>query len=80
MQKLEQQGKTAMLVAIDEQLAGVVAVADTVKDEARQAVANLKDMGIAVWMMTGDNQRTARTIANAVGKIAVCAGGSFARR
>lgn len=67
MEELEDQGKTAMLVAIDKQYAGMVAVADTVKETSREAIARLKEMGIEVVMMTGDNQRTAQAIAAQVG-------------
>lgn len=67
MEKLEQAGKTAMLIAIDRKYAGLVAVADTIKDTSREAVARLQQMGIEVRMMTGDNERTARAIAAQVG-------------
>ncbi|KDE48577.1 ATPase P [Geobacillus sp. CAMR12739] len=65
--ELEKQGKTAMLVAIDGQLAGIIAVADTVKESSKEAIQTLKQMGIDVYMATGDNQRTAEAIANEVG-------------
>jgi len=64
---LEQQGKTAMLVAINGELAGIIAVADTVKESSKEAVQTLKQMGIDVYMVTGDNKRTAEAIANQVG-------------
>ncbi len=64
---LEQQGKTVMLVAIDGQFAGLVAVADTVKVGSAEAIQNLQSQGIAVWMITGDNQSTAQAIARQVG-------------
>ncbi|KKI93425.1 ATPase P [Bacillus sp. SA1-12] len=67
MEALEIKGKTAMLVAINQQYAGIVAVADTVKDTSRQAIHRLKDMGLEVVMMTGDNERTAKSIAAEVG-------------
>ncbi|MDK2785294.1 MAG: P-type Cu+ transporter, partial [Bacillota bacterium] len=67
VQKLESEGKTAMLVAIDGRAAGVIAVADTVKENAAQAIAALKRMGIKVIMLTGDNRRTAEAIARQVG-------------
>jgi len=66
MERLEEAGKTAMLVAIDRQYAGIVAVADTIKDTSREAVSRLKQMGIEVMMITGDNERTARAIARQV--------------
>ncbi|UUD42121.1 heavy metal translocating P-type ATPase [Bacillus pumilus] len=64
---LEQQGKTAMLVAIDGEVAGIVAVADTIKSSSPQAIARLKEQGIHVVMMTGDNKRTAEAIARQAG-------------
>lgn len=66
-QALEEAGQTAMLVAIDGRAAGLVAVADQVKPGAAQAVAALQAMGLEIWMLTGDNQRTARSIAAQVG-------------
>lgn len=67
MARLEEAGKTAMLVAIDNQYAGLIAVADTVKENARAAISKLKAMGIEVIMVTGDNERTAQAIAAQVG-------------
>lgn len=67
MLALEQAGKTAMLVAIDGRLAGMVAVADTIKPTSAQAVARLKAMGLNVVMMTGDNRQTAEAIAREAG-------------
>ena len=64
---LEQQGKTAMLVAIDSEVAGIVAVADTIKSSSPQAIARLKEQGIHVVMMTGDNKLTAEEIAKQAG-------------
>lgn len=65
--ELEEQGKTAMLIAIDGEPAGIVAVADTIKSSSSQAVARLKEQGIHVVMMTGDNKRTAEAIASEAG-------------
>ncbi len=65
--RLSGEGKTPMFVAVDGQAAGVLAVADTLKESSRRAVATLEGMGIAVWMMTGDNRRTAEAIAREVG-------------
>lgn len=67
MSRLEEAGKTAMLVAIDNRYAGLVAVADTIKETSKAAVSRLKKMGIEVIMMTGDNERTARAIAAQAG-------------
>ncbi|MEK0314973.1 heavy metal translocating P-type ATPase [Cohnella sp. 56] len=67
MTQLEEDGKTAMLIAVDGVYAGLVAVADTIKDTSKAAVSRLKAMGIEVIMITGDNERTARAIAGQVG-------------
>ncbi|QCR32281.1 heavy metal translocating P-type ATPase [Lysinibacillus sp. SGAir0095] len=67
MEKLEGDGKTAMLAAINGQYAGLVAVADTIKETSKEAVSRLQDMGIKVIMMTGDNMRTAQAIGKQVG-------------
>ena len=64
---LEDEGKTAMLVAIDGQLSGVIAVADTVKEDSAAAISALKKMGLTPVMITGDNKRTAAAIGRAVG-------------
>ena len=64
---LSAQGKTAMYVAVDGECAGLIAVADTVKQSSRRAVEKLLGMGIEVVMMTGDNRRTAEAIAKEVG-------------
>ena len=66
-EQLEQQGKTVMLVAIEQVLAGMIAVADTVKESSAQAIAELRLLGIDVWMITGDNARAAKTIGDSVG-------------
>ncbi|MBO7742598.1 copper-translocating P-type ATPase [Paenibacillus sp. MWE-103] len=67
MERYETEGKTAMLVAIGGEYAGLVAVADTIKASSAAAVARLKDMGLDVIMMTGDNRRTAEAIARQAG-------------
>ncbi|GAB6992190.1 heavy metal translocating P-type ATPase [Paenibacillus pini] len=67
MNQLEEAGKTAMLVAVDGKYAGMVAVADTIKETSREAVSRLTDMGIEVVMITGDNVRTANAIAEQAG-------------
>ena len=74
IQKLENEGKTVMILAIDSEIAGLIAVADTLKDHSKEAVAELHKMGIKVLMITGDNERTARAIANQVGIDDVLAG------
>ncbi|WP_163539584.1 heavy metal translocating P-type ATPase [Gracilibacillus sp. YIM 98692] len=63
----EKSGKTAMLIAIDGQNRGIVAVADTIKETAPEAIKQLKELGIEVIMLTGDNERTAHAIAKQVG-------------
>ena len=67
LEALEQQGKTAMIVVIDGRPVGIVAVADTVKVGSAEAVKQLREQGLSVWMITGDNQRTAQAIAAQVG-------------
>jgi P-type Cu+ transporter len=66
-QRLEDQGKTAVYVATDRSAKGLVAVADTLKPEAREAVSELKRLGLEVAMLTGDNRRTAEAIADQAG-------------
>ncbi len=65
--RLQSEAKTAMLVAIDDQAAGIIAVADTIKESSKEAVAELHRMGLKVAMITGDNQKTAEAIAKQVG-------------
>ncbi|XP_036295753.1 copper-transporting ATPase 1 [Pipistrellus kuhlii] len=67
MTEHERRGRTAVLVAIDDVLCGLIAIADTVKPEAELAVHILKSMGLEVILMTGDNSKTARSIASQVG-------------
>ncbi|WNB92933.1 heavy metal translocating P-type ATPase [Bacillus sp. NEB1478] len=67
METFEKAGKTAMLIAIDNQYAGIIAVADTIKGTSKDAIARLKEMNLKVIMITGDNQQTARYIADQVG-------------
>ena len=64
---LEQQGKTVMLVVIDGEAAGLLAVADIVKTESATAIKTLQKRGLMIWMVTGDNERTAQAIAAQVG-------------
>lgn len=65
--EFETEGKTAMLLAIDGMYRGIVAVADTIKETAPQAIKELKEQGLEVIMLTGDNERTAEAIAKQVG-------------
>ncbi|MDP3732936.1 MAG: heavy metal translocating P-type ATPase, partial [Candidatus Daviesbacteria bacterium] len=67
VEKLEEQGKTVMMLGVNGKLAGLIAVADTIKVSAKDAVAKLRNMGIEVVMITGDNQRTAEAIAGQAG-------------
>lgn len=65
--RMEEQGKTAMILATKKEVLGLIGVADTVKETSREAVEMLTKMGIEVWMITGDNTRTAKAIASQVG-------------
>lgn len=67
VERLQEQGKTAMLVAIDGAVSGLIGVADTLKDGSQEAIAQLHRMGLKVAMITGDNLKTARAIASQVG-------------
>ncbi|PIC62836.1 heavy metal translocating P-type ATPase [Sporosarcina sp. P13] len=67
MKEFESEGKTAMLIAVDKKLAGIVAVADTVKDTSKESIKRMRELGLDVIMLTGDNQRTAEAIARQVG-------------
>ena len=67
LRRLESEGKTAMLVAVEGELIGTLAVADTLKEEAIAAVRELESLGLETAMLTGDNQRTAEAIARRVG-------------
>ncbi len=67
LSEYELEGKTAMIVAIDGNLSGLLAVIDTPKPEAANTVAALERMGIEVWMVTGDNKKTAEVVAKQVG-------------
>ncbi|MEX0698773.1 MAG: heavy metal translocating P-type ATPase, partial [Acidimicrobiia bacterium] len=67
LEQLSEQGKTAMVVAVDGEVAGVVAVADTLKEDSVEAIARLHRLGLEVVMLTGDNHRTAETIGRKVG-------------
>ncbi len=67
IRRLEDNANTAILIAIDQQLTGVMGVADTVKEGSLEAIQTLHEMGLEVAMMTGDNRRTAEAIAQQVG-------------
>lgn len=72
--RLGGEGKTAMLFAKGDRLLGVIAVADKIKDDSASAIAEFKDMGVRVVMLTGDNERTARAVGAAAGVDEVIAG------
>ncbi len=74
LMKLEKEGKTTMLLAVDGKMAGVIAVADVLKDEARDFIAELGRMQLATALITGDNPRTAQAIADQLGIERVLAG------
>ncbi len=61
---LEKEGRTAVLVAIDNSLSGIIAISDTIKENAKEAINDLKSKGMEVIMLTGDNERTAKAVAS----------------
>ena len=67
LSQLEEQGKTSMILATQDNIVGIIAVADTVKATSREAIEKLNTMNIEVYMITGDNQRTALAIASQLG-------------
>ena len=67
MSKLESEGKTAIMVAINNKVEGIIAVADSLKESSPSAITALKDLGIECIMITGDNEKTAKAIAKSVG-------------
>ena len=67
VERLQAEAKTAMLVAVDGEVRGIIAVADTVKEGSRAAIAELRRLGLRVVLLTGDNQKTAKAIARQVG-------------
>ena len=71
---LAQEGKTPLLFAADGRMLGIIAVADTMKEDSRQAIEELKGMGIHVVMLTGDNERTAKAVGRLAGVDEVAAG------
>ena len=64
---LQDQGKTVSIIAVDSQVVGLVSFFDTLKEDSKETVHRLKTMGIEVIMLTGDNERTAKTIGNELG-------------
>ncbi|MDF0679790.1 MAG: heavy metal translocating P-type ATPase [Candidatus Nitrosocosmicus sp.] len=67
LSQLEQEGKTAVLVSINNRLSGIIAIADTIKEGAREVIEMLKDQRIEPIMLTGDNDRTAKAVASKIG-------------
>jgi len=65
--RLQREGKSTVLLALDNRVEGILAVADTVKEGSKEAVARLQEMGLEVVMISGDNERTAQAIADQVG-------------
>lgn len=66
-ESLQQQGNTVMFVAVDEKFAGIIAVSDPIKDSTPDAIRTLHDLGLRIIMLTGDNERTAKTVADQLG-------------
>jgi Cu+-exporting ATPase len=67
LSRLENEGKTAVLIAIDNRLSGIIAISDTIKETAKEAINALKSKGMEVLMLTGDNERTAKAVASKLG-------------
>ena len=67
LSELEKDGKTVVLVSIDNHLSGLIAISDTIKKDAKEAIFDLKDLGIKSVMLTGDNERTAKAVASRIG-------------
>jgi len=65
--ELEEQGKTVMLISVDGEVKGAIAVADVLKEGAKEAIEELKKMGLEIWMITGDNKKTAQAIGRQLG-------------
>jgi len=74
VQALERKGRTVVHVAIDREFVGIVALADILKPEAKLVVSELEKMGVEVWMVSGDNQKTAEAIAQELGITKVMGG------
>jgi P-type Cu+ transporter len=67
LSELENQGKTAIIVSVNSKIAGIFALADTIKDNAKETIDSIHEMGIKTIMLTGDNERTAKQIASKLG-------------
>ncbi len=67
LETLQLQAKTVVMVAVDKKLAGLIAVADAIKEGSKESISALKNMGLKVTMLTGDNKKTARAIAKEAG-------------
>jgi Cu+-exporting ATPase len=67
LQRLEEEGKTAVMVSIDNKISGIIGVADTLKEDSKEAIENLVKLGMEIYMISGDNERTTRAIGNQVG-------------
>ncbi len=67
LKKLETEGKTAMMLSVDQEISGIIAVADTIKHNSANAISELKKLGIKTVMLTGDNEVTAKAVAKKVG-------------
>jgi Cu+-exporting ATPase len=64
---LQEEGRTVMFVAVDQQFAGLIAVSDPIKESTSEAVQSLKDLGLRIILLTGDNEKTAKTVAKKLG-------------
>jgi len=66
MKIIEDEGKTAVLISVDGKVAGIIGISDKLKPESKETIVMLNKMGIEVWMVTGDNGRTAKAIGKQV--------------
>jgi len=67
IQKVELEGKTALIVGLDNQIVGIIALADVLKEDSKRAITELKERGMEVWLITGDNERVANAVARQLG-------------
>ncbi|OKY77325.1 MAG: Cation transport ATPase [Candidatus Methanohalarchaeum thermophilum] len=67
LKKLEKKGKTAMIVALNQQIIGIIATSDQIKPTSKEAIQKLKERNLETWMITGDNETTAKAVAEQVG-------------